>query len=314
MNLKKKKILVTGGAGFLGQHVVRRLLEKGIKEQNILVPRIENYDLRLIENCEKVVKGQNLVIHLAGLTGGIEYHKQNPATIFYDNLMMGIQLMEAARKAEVEKFITIGSATEYPENAPLPFRESDLWRGFPEPIHAPYTVAKKMLLVQAQAYRKQYDFNAIHLLMTNMYGPGEKLDSSFVIPSLIRRIWQAEKENQNFIEIWGTGKPTRDFLYVGDAAEGIIKAAESYNKPEPVNIGSGWEISIKELTGIIVRLMNFKGEVRFDETKPDGQMRRMMDTTRAEQEFDFKASTDFEVGLKKAIGWYIPKIEKLFQK
>lgn len=310
MNLINKKILVTGGAGFLGRHVVRRLLKSGVEEKNILIPRFEDCDLRLRENCQQVVRGQDLVIHLAGMTGGIEYHKQYPAMIFYDNLMMGIQLMEAGREAGIEKFITIGSATEYPENASLPFREEDLWQGFPEPIHAPYTVAKKMLLVQAQAYRKQYGMNAIHLLMTNMYGPGEKLDSSFVIPSLMRRVWQAKKENQSSIEIWGTGKPTRDFLYVEDAADGIVKAAENYDKSDPVNIGSGWEISIRELAEIIVRLMDFKGTIKFDASKPDGQMRRMMDTTRAEHEFGFKASTDFEIGLKKAIDWYIPELEK----
>ena len=309
MDLKKKKILVTGGAGFLGQHVVQFLIQRGVDGKNILVPRSENCDLRILENCQKVVIGQDIIFHLAGMTGGIEYHKKNPAVIFYDNILMGVQLMETAREVGVSKFVTIGSATEYPENAPLPFKESDLWHGFPEPLHAPYTIAKKMLLVQAQSYRKQYGFNAIHLLMTNMYGPGEKLDSSFVIPSLIRRIWQAEKEGRDFVEIWGTGKPTRDFLYAKDAAEGIVLAAEKYDKPEPVNIGSGWEISIGELAEIIVRLMNFKGKIKFDETKPDGQMRRMLDTTRAEQEFGFRAATDFETGLMETINWYLPKLE-----
>jgi GDP-L-fucose synthase len=310
MGLKEKKILVTGGGGFLGPHVIRRLEECGVPEKNIFAPRSKDLDLRLLENCRQAVADRDIVIHLAGVTGGIEFHRQNPASIFYNNLMMGVQIMEAAREAGIGKFVTIGSATEYPEHAPLPFKEEDLWRGFPEPLHAPYTIAKKMLLVQAQAYRRQYGFNAIHLLMTNMYGPGDKLNSSFVIPSLIRRIWQAKQKRQSFIEIWGTGNPTRDFLYVEDAALGIVLAAEKYDKPDPVNLGSGWEISIKELAELIIYLMDFRGEIRFDTSKPDGQMRRMMDISRAENEFNFKALTDFEGGLKKTISWYVPEFEK----
>ncbi len=304
MDIKRKKILVTGGSGFLGQHLVRKLLERGAAKENIFAPPSSRFDLREKENCFEAVTGCDLVIHLAGVTGGVLFHQDNPAKTFYDNLTMGVYLMEAARLTGVKKFVTIGSATEYPERASLPLKEGDIWDGLPEELHIPYTVAKKMLLVQAQAYRKQYGFNAIHLLLTNMYGPGEKPESDLVIPMIIKRIWQAKKTGQDFIEPWGTGRPTRDFLYVEDAAEGVILALERYDKPEPVNLGSGWEISIKELANLIARLMDFKGEIRFDSSKPDGVMRRMMDTTRAEKEFGFKAVTDFEAGLKETIKYF----------
>lgn len=304
MDLKGKKVLVTGGAGFLGGHVIQALRSRGVPDADIFVPRSEVCDLRFLRNCEEAVRGRDVVIHLAGITGGIEFHKKNPAKIFYDNLMMGIQLMEAGRKAGAQKFVTIGSATEYPEGAPLPFKEQDLWMGFPERIHAPYTIAKKMLSVQAEAYRRQYGSSAIHLLMTNMYGPGQALQNDMVIPSVIRRIWKALHEGQSVLEVWGTGRPTRDFLYAKDAAQGILLATEQYDKSEPVNIASGWEISIRELTALIARLMNFQGEITFNTSKPDGQMRRVLDTSRAEREFGFRATTDFETGLRETIDWY----------
>jgi len=304
MNLKDKKILVTGGGGFLGSHLVQRLLGRGVSRELIIVPRAGDCDLRIRENCESIVQGVDVVIHAAGTTGNTEFHRDHPAEIFYDNLTMGVELMEAARVAGVEKFVTIGSATEYPENAPLPFREENLWIGFPEPLHAPYTIAKKMLLVQAQAYRAQYGFNAIHLLLTNMYGPGNEAKGGFVITNMINRMLAAKDTGQAVVEAWGTGVPTRDFLYVEDAAEGIVLAAEKYDKPDPVNLGSGWEISIKELTETISHLTGFGGEIRWDVSKPDGQMRRMLDTRKAERELGFRAGTSFEDGLRKTVEWH----------
>ncbi len=303
MNLENKRILVTGGAGFLGRHVVQELLDRGVPTENIFAPRSEKFDLRKKENCAAVLRGQDIVIHLAGTTGGITFHKEHPAQTFYDNLMMGAELMEAARTSGVEKFVTIGSAAEYPERAPLPFRETDLWVGPPEEIHVPYAIAKRMLLVQAQAYRKQYGFNGIHLLMANMYGPGDYA-STFVLPTLAKRIQEAEKRMSGFIEVWGTGKATRDFLYVRDAAKGIVLATEKYDSSEPVNIASGEEISIRKAVETLARLMNFKGEIRWDRTKPDGQLRRILDSSRAEKEFGFKAPTDFETGIKKTLQSY----------
>lgn len=304
LDLRSKKILITGGAGFLGRHVVQKLLGRGVPKENIFVPRSKDFDLRKRENCEKVVAGQDMVIHLAGSTGGIVFHKERPAQTFYDNLMMGIELMDAARVAGVEKFVAIGTATEYPENAPAPLKEENLWLGFPEAIHAPYAIAKKMLLVQAQAYRKQYDFSSIHLLHTNMYGPGDE-NSSFVLPTLIKRIKEAKKTNLPSIEVWGTGKATRDFLYVGDAAEGIILAAENYDGAEPINMASGREVSIREAVNLLAKLLDFKGEIRWDTTKPEGHMRRILDASRAEREFGFRARTSLEEGLNKTLEWRI---------
>ncbi len=300
MDLRGKKILVTGGAGFLGQHVVRKLVGRGVPQENISVPRSKEIDLRKKENCAAAVRGQDVVIHLAGTTGGIAFHKEHPAQTFYDNLMMGVELIEAARVSGVTKFVTIGSATEYPEHAPLPFKEENLWLGPSEEIHVPYAIAKKMLLVEAQAYRKQYGFNGIHLLMANMYGPGD-YKSSFVLPTLVKRIRAAEEEKCGYIEVWGTGKATRDFLYVEDAAEGIVLATEKYDSSEPVNIASGEEVSIRKAVTTLARLMDFKGEIRWDKAMPDGQLRRMLDASRAEKEFGFRASTDFDTGIKKTL-------------
>ena len=307
LELKNKNILVTGGAGFLGSHLVEKLLRgRGVPKEKIFTPSFEDFDLRERKNCEEVVRGRDVIIHLAAKVGGIGYNQEKPAELFYDNIMMGVELMEAARKAGAQKFVGIGTICSYPKFAPVPFKEDDLWNGYPEETNAPYGLAKKMLLVQAQAYRQQYGFNAITLFQVNLYGPGDNFDpsSSHVIPALIKKVADAKKENKEFIEVWGTGKATREFLYVEDAAEGIILATEGYDKPEPVNLGSGTEISIKELTELICRLMGFKGEIRWDSSKPDGQPRRQLDVSRAEKEFGFKAKTGFEEGLKKTIAWY----------
>jgi GDP-L-fucose synthase len=293
------KIVVTGGAGFLGSRVIARLVAGGLRQEDMLAPRSEEYDLTVRANCESVVAGAEIVVHAAGITGGGEFHRDHPGEIFYKNIVMGIELMEAARKAGVKKFVTIGSAAEYPEDAPLPLREETLWDGAPEGLHASYASAKRALLAQGQAYQQQYGFRAIHLLMTNMYGPGDKTDEGFVIPMMIERIRNAKAKGDAFIEVWGSGTPTRDFLYVDDAAEAVVLAAEKYDKPEPVNIGSGQEISIKELVATIAELMDFQGEIRWNTAKPDGQARRALDASRAEREFGFQATTSLREGLKK---------------
>ena len=307
INLSKKKILITGANGFLGKHLVRNLLEKrGVSKENLYLPTIQELDLRKWENCQRAVEGMDVVIHLAAKVGGIGLNKEKPGELFYDNIIMGTQLMEAARQAGVEKIVTVGTVCSYPKFTPVPFKEENLWLGYPEETNAPYGLAKKMLLVQSQAYRQQYGFNAIYLLPVNMYGPGDNFDprKSHVIAALIRKVYEAKKEGRNFIEVWGTGKPTRGFLYVEDGAEGIILATERYDKPEPVNLGSGMEISIKDLAELICKLMDFKGEIRWDTSKPDGQPRRRLDTSKAQKEFGFKAKTDFIEGLRKTIQWY----------
>ncbi|MBI2063885.1 MAG: GDP-L-fucose synthase [Candidatus Yanofskybacteria bacterium] len=309
MGLRNKKILVTGGTGFVGSFVVKKLLERGVPKNNILVPRSRNCDLRKWENCQKVVRGRDVVIHLAAKVGGIGLNRAKPGELFYDNIIMGAQLMEAARQAKVKKFVAVGTVCAYPKFTPMPFKEENLWDGYPEETNAPYGLAKKMLLVQAQAYRQQYGFNAVYLLPVNLYGPGDNFDPahSHVIPALIRKVYEAKKKNQKSIEVWGTGKATREFLYVEDAAEGIILATERYDKPDPVNLGSGMEISIKDLVKLICQLSGYKGKVIWDKTKPDGQPRRMLDVSRAKKEFGFKAKTDFHRGLKKIIEWYAKK-------
>lgn len=306
MALKNKKILVTGGAGFLGNFVVKNLLSRGVSKENIFIPRSSDYDLREKESCQIVVKNRDIVIHLAAKVGGIGFNQKHPGELFYDNITMGVEMMEAARRAGVGKFTAVGTICAYPKFTPVPFKEDDLWSGYPEETNAPYGLAKKMLLVQAQAYRQQYGFNAIYLLPVNLYGPGDNFepDSSHVIPSLIKKAADAKKNGGNYIDIWGTGKATREFLYVEDAADGIVSATEKYDKSEPVNLGSGKEISIKDLAELVCRLMDFKGEIRWDTSRPDGQPRRMLDVSRAEKEFGFRAKTDFEEGLRKTIDWY----------
>lgn len=307
LNLKDKKILVTGGAGFLGSYVVEKLIERGVPKEAITVPRSAEYDLRQWDVCKKVVEGQNIVIHLAAKVGGIGFNREHPGQLFYDNAIMGIQLMEAARQAGVKKFVQVGTICAYPKFTPVPFKEEDLWNGYPEETNAPYGLAKKMLLVQAQAYRQQYQFNAIYLLPVNLYGPGDDFSpkSSHVIAALIKKVHDAQKSGKKYIEVWGTGKPSREFFYVEDAAEGVVLAVEKYDKPDPVNLGVGFEITIKELVELICRLMDFKGEIRWDRTKPDGQPRRCLDVSRAKKELEFYAKTKFEGGLKKTIEWYI---------
>jgi len=262
MKIDNKKILLTGGAGFLGSYVGEKLLARGVPRRNIFIPQSKAHDLRQWENCKKAVRGRDVVIHLAAKVGGIGFNREKPGELFYDNLLMGIQLMEAARLAGVEKFVAVGTVCAYPKFTPTPFKEENLWDGYPEETNAPYGLAKKMLLVQAQAYRKQYGFNAIYLLPVNLYGPGDNFDpqSSHVIPALIRKVGEAKKEGKDYIEVWGSGYTTREFLYVQDAAEGIVRATERYNKPDPVNLGSGSEISIKNLVKIICRLMDYRGE------------------------------------------------------
>ncbi len=304
--LNNKRILVTGGSGFLGSHLIEKLLQNGVEKGNITIPRSKNQDLRIYENCEKVVEGNDIVIHLAARVGGIGYNQNYPADLFYDNLIMGTQLMEASRKAKVSKFVAIGTICAYPKFAPIPFKEDDLWNGYPEETNAPYGLAKKMLLVQSQAYRKQYGFNSIYLLPVNLYGPRDNFDiqSSHVIPSLIKKVSDAIDKGKN-ITVWGTGKATREFLYVEDAAEGIFLATERYNEPAPVNLGVGHEISITDLVISICKIMNFTGEINWDTSKPDGQPRRALDTRLANEKFGFLANTSLEVGLRKTIDWYL---------
>ncbi|EMR74122.1 nucleoside-diphosphate-sugar epimerase [Thermoplasmatales archaeon SCGC AB-539-N05] len=303
---KDKKILLTGGAGFLGSFIKNQLISKGVKEEDIRIPRSKDHDLRMIRNCKEVVRNIDIVVHLAARVGGIGFNKKYPATLFYDNALMGIQLIEAARQECVEKFVAVGTICAYPKFTPVPFKEEDLWNGYPEETNAPYGLAKKMMLVQSQAYRQQYGFNSVYLLPVNLYGPGDNFNpaSSHVIPALIKKIFDAKESDEDHIVVWGTGKATREFLYVEDAAEGIILATEKYNSSDPVNLGSGFEILIKDLVELVAELTGFEGEIIMDTTKPDGQPRRCLDTTKAKKEFGFKASTDFREGLMKTIDWY----------
>jgi GDP-L-fucose synthase len=302
-----KKILVTGGAGFLGSFVVEKLLnEKKVDPENIRVPRSSAMDLREWESCVEAVRDVDVVINLAAKVGGIGFNKKYPATLFYDNAIMGIQLMEAARQEGVQKFVAVGTVCAYPKYTPVPFREEDLWNGYPEETNAPYGIAKKILLVQAQAYREQYGFHAIYLLPVNLYGPRDNFDpeSSHVIPALIKKMIDAKLKCESEVVVWGTGKPSREFLYVEDAAEGILLAAEKYDKPDPVNLGKGEEITIRELVNLITELTGYEGKIVWDTSKPDGQPRRCLNICRAKKEFGFEAKTGFKEGLKRTIEWY----------
>jgi len=306
MDLTDKRILLTGGSGFLGSWVSEKLVERGVERDQIRIPRSRVQDLTQWDHCRNAVAGQDVVIHLAGNVGGIGYNRERPGELFYDNLMMGTQLMEAARLAGVEKFVAIGTVCAYPKHTAVPFSESALWDGYPEETNAPYGLAKKMLLVQAQAYRQQYGFNAIYLLPVNLYGPGDNFDpaSSHVIPALIKRVAEAVDQGRDEIEVWGTGGASREFLYVEDAAEGIIRATERYDGAEPMNIGAGREVTIRELVTTICQLLEFRGRIVWDTSKPDGQPRRMLDTSRAERECGFQASMTMEEGLRRTIDWF----------
>jgi len=301
-----KRVVVTGGAGFLGSFVVDQLRRKD--PVDIFVPRSADYDLREKDAIERMYREArpDIVIHLAATVGGIGANRRNPGRFFYDNAIMGIQLIELARRHGVGKFLTVGTVCAYPKFTPVPFKEEDLWNGYPEETNAPYGLAKKMLLVQSQAYRQQYGFNAIYLLPVNLYGPRDDFDpaTSHVIPALIRKCVEAREAGAASITAWGSGSPTREFLYVEDAASGILLAAERYDKPEPVNLGSGMEISIRDLVELIARLTGFEGRVVWDTTQPDGQPRRMLDTSRAEREFGFRAQVGFEEGLRRTVEWY----------
>jgi GDP-L-fucose synthase len=301
--------MVTGGAGFVGSSVVKRLGDAGATQ--VFVPRSQDYDLRTIVDINRALTDgrPDLIIHLAAVVGGIGANRENPGRFFYDNAIMGIQLMEQARLAGVSKFVGIGTVCSYPKFTPVPFHEDGLWNGYPEETNAPYGLAKKMLLVQGQAYRAQYGFNAIHLLPVNLYGPGDNFDpaSSHVIPALIRKCLEARDRGDSHIDVWGTGAASREFLYVDDAADGIVLAAERYDDGDPVNLGVGAEITIRDLVELIARLTRYGGELRWDHTKPDGQPRRALDTTRARERFGFAAGTSFEDGLRRTIDWYEAK-------
>ena len=301
-----RRVVVTGGTGFLGSHLVQNLEGRGARD--VLAPRRAKYDLRQMTDVERMYDDMcpDIVIHLAALVGGIGANRERPGEFFYDNLMMGVQLLDVARRREIEKFVTIGTVCAYPKFAAVPFKEDDLWNGYPEETNAPYGLAKKMLLVQGQAYWQQYGFRSIHLLPVNLYGPRDHFDPavSHVIPALIKKCLEARKEGTPEIIVWGDGSATREFLYVEDAADGIISAAELYDKIDPVNIGAGFEISIHDLAVLIAEITNYNGRITWDTTKPNGQPRRRLDTTRAEREFGFRAQVDIRDGLKRTVEWY----------
>lgn len=305
MDIKRKNILVTGGSGFLGSWVVEKLKKEGVKK--ITIPRSSKFDLREKNVCFDLVRGQDVIIHLAADVGGIGLNEEHPGKLFYDNASMGINLLEAARVQKVEKVVIIGTACSYAKYSPIPFREEDFWLGFPDEITGVYGMAKKMLLVQLQAYKKEYGLNSIYLILVNLYGPGDNFDPKYghVIPSLINRMIEAKNKKQKKFSVWGTGSATREFLYAEDAARGIILALKNYNDTDPVNLGTGKEISIKDLVMLLSRIVKFDGEIVWDITKPDGQPRRCLDTTRAFENFGFRSSTSLEMGLKKTVDWYL---------
>jgi GDP-L-fucose synthase len=337
---KDKRVIVTGGAGFLGSFVIQKLVERGATD--ILVPRIEHYNLTDRDSIKQLLdvvmqpedkvpehlcplstglppsnfdlRPENLlIIHLAANVGGIGANREHPAEFFYDNLMMGVELMHQAWQRGMGKFVAIGTVCAYPKFTPVPFKEEDLWIGYPEETNAPYGLAKKMMLVQAQAYRQQYGFNAIYLLPVNLYGPGDNfnLQTSHVIPALVRKAIEAQERGEDQLVVWGDGSPTREFLYVEDAADGIVTAAEKYNGPEPVNLGSGYEISIKDLTELVVRLTGFEGNLVWDTEKPNGQPRRGLDVSRAKEYFGWQAQVPFEEGMRRTIAWFKENREKI---
>lgn len=304
--LKNKRVTVTGGKGFLGQHLIKKLA--GYHCRSVDIADLPEYNLTDLSGIRRMFEElqPDIVIHLAAKVGGIGFNQEKPAELFFDNLIMGAQLIHEAYLRRIEKFVALGTICAYPKFTPVPFREDDIWNGYPEETNAPYGLAKKMMLVQSQAYRQQYGFNSIFLLPVNLYGPGDNFnpDSSHVIPALIKKCFDAMDSRSDSIEVWGTGTATREFFYVEDAAAAISCAADSYNKSEPVNIGAGFEISIKDLTELIARLSGFSGKIKWDKSKPDGQPRRQLDTSKAMNEFGFKAETDLETGLSKTIDWY----------
>jgi GDP-L-fucose synthase len=306
LSLEHKRILVTGGAGFLGRQVIAQLGQAGADPEKITVVRSRDCDLRTLENCKRAVDQQDVIIHLAAHVGGIGLNREKPAELFYDNLIMGTQLIHAAYEAGVEKFVCVGTICAYPKFTPVPFKEDDIWNGYPEETNAPYGIAKKALLVQLQAYRQQYNFDGIYLLPVNLYGPEDNFDtrSSHVIPALIRKVHEAQQRGEKQLPVWGDGSPTREFLYSEDAARGIVMGTQLYSDSEPVNLGTGYEISIRDLITLICELMEFDGEIVWETDKPNGQPRRCLDTERAKQAFGFSAQVDFKQGLKNTIDWY----------
>jgi GDP-L-fucose synthase len=306
MDLSQKRILLTGGSGFLGRYVFEELLSRGVPDRSIFTPGSEELDLRKWESCVEAVKDADLVIHLAARVGGIGFNLKYPGELFYDNAVMGIQLMEAARQAGTEKFACVGTVCSYPRMTPVPFREDDIWNGYPEETNAPYGIAKKALLVQAQSYRMQYGFNAVYLLPVNLYGPGDHFNAedAHVIPALILKFFEAKLKGLPEVTAWGTGNASREFLFVRDAARGIVDAAEKYDKGEPVNLGSGREIKIRDLADMIKEMTGYEGEIVWDTSRPDGQPERRLDISRARAEFGFRATTGFEEGLAATVTWY----------
>ncbi|MDJ0517604.1 MAG: GDP-L-fucose synthase [Trichodesmium sp. MO_231.B1] len=313
LELENKRILVTGGSGFLGRQVVDQLHKAGANLNKITIPRSRDYDLRTLEACQKAVQEQDIIIHLAAHVGGIGLNKEKPGELFYDNLMMGVQLIDCAYKANLEKFVCVGSICAYPKFTPVPFKEEDLWNGYPEETNAPYGIAKKALLVQLDAYRQQYGFNGVYLLPVNLYGPEDNFDpkSSHVIPALIRKVHEAQLRGDKKLPVWGDGSPSREFLYSTDAARAIVMATQFYNESDPINLGTNYEVKIRDLVELICDLMDFQGELVWETDKPNGQPRRCLDTEKAKEKFGFVAEVDFKQGLKNTIDWYRENADKI---